>query len=280
LVVCPLGSALGGALDLSLDSVVDISGLGFNSVGGAAFDNTTGRLWLSDSTGTAIATNLVVEIDPTTGAVVSSFDASIVPNLNSGADAIAIDPASKNLFLFSSFGESAAGEVTQSGSLVQGFAGSNDAGAATFSPGGTLYTLRQDNGELQRIDPTTGAVLSAMPLVGYAGRISAADFDPVSGNLFAYGDATDELLEIDVNTATVLSTTDVSGFLLASAFPTGFAFNADGSKLFLGRGTGAGAAGLIVLNVAQTVAPEPASATLYAIFAATMMAAIVLRRRA
>ena len=280
LVTCPLAVARAGSLNLSLDSVVDISGLGFDSVGGAAFDDATGRLWLSDSTGTAIATNLVAEIDPATGSVFSSFDASVIPNLDRGADAIAIHPTTRNLFLFSSFGESVAGEVTQAAALVQSFASANDAGAAAFSDSGTLFTLTQDDGELQRINPSTGAVEATIPLVGYTGRISAADFDPVSGRMYAFGDATDELLEINVNTGQVLSTTDVSGFLLASAFPTGFAFNADGTKLFLARGTGAGAESLIVLNVTQSTVPEPASATLCALCAVAILAAGYRRRRA
>ncbi len=266
-------------LNLSLSGVIDISGLGFNSVGGMAFDDVSGRLWLSDSTGQPAATNLVVAIDPTTGNVLQSFDASVVPNLLRGADALAIEPATNNLFLFSSFGESVAGEITQSGTFVQSLSGSGNAGAAAFAPSGTLLTLTQDSGQLQQVDPATGDVLSTSSLIGYTGRISAADFDPVSGRLFAYGDATDTLLEIDVATAQVLSQTDVSPYLLASDFPTGFAFNADGSRLYLARGTGAGAEAVLVFDVATPpVIPEP-SAALLAMFAALSLGVLTARRR-
>jgi len=264
LFALPLHSAQAGPLNLSLDRVLDISGLGFNSVGGAAFDSSTGNLWLSDSTGQPSATNLVVELDPVTGAVVQSFDASVVPGLSAGADALAIEPVSKDLYLFSSFGESVAGRVTQAGTLVQTLIDSGNAGAAAFTQSGDLFTLTQDTGLWQQIDPATGAVQSSGSLIGYSGRIAAADVHPVTGMLFAYGDATDELLEIDLNTGQVLSTTDMSPLLLAADFPTGFSFNADGTELYLGRGTGAGAGSVLVFDVSTSLVPEPA-AVLYAL---------------
>jgi hypothetical protein len=71
------------------------------------------------------------------------------------------------------------------------------------------------------------------------------DFDPASGRLFAYADAADTLLEIDTQSGEIRSVTDLEQLLVAAQQPViapfpfivwaGFAFNEDGSQIFLSR---------------------------------------------
>ena len=261
LLLCS-STAQAASLDLSLLQVTDISGLGFNSVGGAAFDDSDGRLWLTDAAGT---TNDVVEIDPITGAVISSFDASVVPGLTAGPDAMALNPTTGNLFLFSTFTQFQHGEVTQGGVLVNdlGETSTDDAGGATFAPDGSLLILDEGDGAIKVVDQTTGAITSTTALSGFTGRVGAADFDPVTGNLFAYATGTMELLEIDYLTGVVLSFTPIGAFFSNASFPTRFAFNADGSQLYFSNGTGSGGDELLVFNrTTDTEVPEPSTMTL------------------
>jgi len=253
-----LGDSVHGAsLNLSLDKIIDISALNLGSIGGAAFDASSGNVWISDA---GFDTNLVVEINPATELVVSSFNASAIPGLGSGPDAIALHPVTGNLFLFSVFGESEAGEVTQAGALVQEFTTVPNAGGATFNGSNELIISDEDDGMLSRVNQVTGALETFVPLVGYSDRVSGLTYDPFTGNLFAYGDATDELLELNPATGQVLNTTDVSGFLSSSNFPTGITFNASGDKIYLGRGNGgSGPDDLIVLN---RIIPEPSTLAL------------------
>lgn len=230
------------SLDLSLGSIEDISGLGFITVGGADYDDDTGHLWVSEGG----AVNIVAEIDPVTAQILSTFNASAVPGLGLGPDALAIDSATGNLFLFSSFQEHKAGEVTQTGLLVN-VLDPQHVSAAAIAPSGELYvvddTLSGGDGAIHRMNKTTGALETTVPINGYTGRISSIDFDPASGNLFAYAMSDDTLLEIHVPTGDVLSVTDVRGFLLAAELPSvpfpvvgNFAFNEDGTQVYLSRG--------------------------------------------
>ena len=251
-------TAIAASLDLSLLQITDISGLGFSSVGGAAYDSSDGRLWLSDASN---VTNDLVELDPLTGTVFTRFDASVVPGLSAGPDAIALNPTTGNLFLFSTFTEVAHGEVTQAGALVRDLGGTfaDDAGGATFSPDGKLLILDEDDGTIKEVDQITGAIISSTPLTSNAGRVGAADFDPLTGNLFAYNTNTIELLELDYLTGVVLSVTSLAPFLSSPNFASGFAFNGDGSQLYIASGTTGAGQELVVLN---REVPEPATLSL------------------
>ncbi len=242
----PLAAA---QLDLTLNSTVDISALGHVASGGGAFDPTTGHFWLSD----AATTNTVYEIDPLTGALFSSFNANVIPGMNSGPDGVALDPVSGNLFLFSPFAEDAGGVVTKSGSLVTNFGASGDAGAAGFSAAGQLYIFADPgaaggDGKLHEIDKMTGAYLTSVTVAGLASRIGSIDFDPFTGNAFLFNTDQQRLLEVDVLTGAVLSTTDMTPFGTPTSFATAFAFNADGSQLYLTRGVLSGHTTLYVFD--------------------------------
>jgi len=254
-----LGDSVHGAsLILSLDKIIDISSLSFASIGGATYDASSGNVWISDA---GSDRNLVAEIDPATGLIVSSFNANAIPGLNLGPDAIALHPVTGNLFLFSVFGgEMEAGEVTQASTFVREFSSVPNASAATFNGSNELIISDEDDGRLSRVNQVTGVLETFVSLVGYTGRVSGLTYDPITGNLFAYGDATDELLELNPVTGQVLSTTDVSGFLSSSTFPTGITFNASGDKIYLGRGSnGSGPNDLIVLS---RLIPEPSALAL------------------
>lgn len=247
------------SLILSLDKVIDIGVLRFNSVGGAAFDAASGNLWISDASGVGVGfTNQVVELNPDTEHVVSSFNANVIPGLSEGPDALALHPITGNLFLFSVFSEAEAGEVTQAGALVREFTTVAAAGGATFNGSNELIVCYEGwDPTLHRINQETGVLETSVPLVGYEDRISALAHDPFTGNLFAYGDENETLLELDEATGQILSTTDVSGFLVDEpSYPTGMTFNATGDKIYFSRGSHGGEDDLIVLN---RVIPEPST---------------------
>lgn len=253
---CLTASIAQAELDLSLNSVIDIEHLEFNGVGGAAYDVQSGNLWLSDS---GPSTNNIVELNPMTGAVVSSFSASVVPGLEQGPDAIAMHPDSGNLFLFSTFQEQdVTGQVTQEGLLIPGFDGPENIGGAAFSADDRLFAARQSDGTLFELDVDTGGLISTTDIVGFSNRVGALDFDPVTGNLVAYSTNTQELLEIDVSSGAITGITDVSSFLVLPSFPSGIAFDETGSTLFISSGQNAGADELVVLNRV----PEPSSMAL------------------
>ncbi len=68
-------------LDLSFNQNVDVSFLGFNSIAGSAFDSKDETLWISDGTS---RTNLIVEINPFTAEVLTSFTADVIPGFGGG----------------------------------------------------------------------------------------------------------------------------------------------------------------------------------------------------
>jgi hypothetical protein len=185
--------------------------------------------------------NVVVEIDPLTGHVFSSFPARVVPGLTWGPGALAIHPVTGNLFLFS--GLQSAGEVTQAGALVNTI-NPHHIAASAFDPTGDLYAVDDaatgGDGAIHRVNQLTGAFETTVPINGYTERVSAMDFDPVSGALFLYADMANDLLEIDLETGDVVSVTDVGVFLGAIksplGFSAGFAFNEDGTQIYLSKG--------------------------------------------
>lgn len=266
LAVCFVSQTCSATLSsLTLLQTTDISGLGFAAVGGIDFDDNSGELWLADAGGPGIGgNNEVTAIDPLTGTVSTSFNASVIPGLGAGPDALALNPSTGNLYLFSTFGETDAGVVSQAGTLVTDYGSlptTTDVGGASFRNAADLYVLDEGNGALKTLDLATGAVLTSTNLTNFSGRVGAAGFDPQTGLLVAYSTGTQELLEIDVDTATVLSMTNISAFLTAPNFPTGLAFNTDGSILYLSSGDGAGADELYVFSRI----PEPSTLMICAI---------------
>jgi hypothetical protein len=244
LLVLPLTAGMAAAqLDLTLDKVVDISPLGFVGVGGAAFDDASGHLWICESQ----ALNVVVELDPSTGDVSSSFPARVIPGFTGGPDGLAIHPVTGHLFLFGLGQE--AGEVSQSGVLVDTLQPQHVV-AAAFDPEGDLYVVERTlgsgfpgGGVIHRVNQATGAFETTVTVNDYSGlgQILAMDFDPVSGNLFlCTGVYDDALLEIELATGDALSVTHYGAMLSSIDYPVGWsagiAFNADGTQLFLSVG--------------------------------------------
>ena len=242
------------AVNLSLLQITDISGLGFNSVSGLAFDNSDGRLWVASGS----QTNSVSEINPLTGAIFSSFSASIVPGLAIGPDGLALDPISGNLYLISIFNETEAGVVSQGGVLINDLgspAGLDHAGLA-FNSTGQLFGQDEDSGAIVEFQLSNLSMLSSVALLG-SPRISATDFDPISGNIFAYAPNDENLLEIDPATGTILDTIDLSAFFVTGvSFPSGMAFNSDGSRLYFSAGTDLEADNLYVFAITEPP-PDP-----------------------
>lgn len=245
----PVLSASPG-LTLTLVTSIDIGELGFASVGGGAFDDVTGSLWICDA---ASRTNDLVELDPSNWTVRSKLDASIIPDLVLGPDALAIHPGTGNLFAFSTFLESEAGEMAQGGIFVRSFPGSLSAGGAAFDAAGRLFLVDEEDGTIRRVNIVSGLVEEEVFPIDFAGRLSAADFDPISGHLFTYATETKELLEIDITTGEVRSGSDMTPFLVNDTFPTGFAFNTAGDTLYFSHGSGAGGDTLSVIDVGRAI---------------------------
>lgn len=238
-------------LDLTPTGSIPIHSLGFSGVGGMAFDDSSGHLWIADGGDAAGATNLVVELDPANGAILSSFPASIVPGLILGPDALALAPDTGDLVLFSIFIEDIGGVVTQAGTLVTTYTNTWHCAGLAFDSSARLFGIEDSltgSGFLHELDRQTGAVLSSIPLNGAAGRISAIDFDPLTGRLVAYLDDTEELLEVDVATGQVLGATDLSPYILGDGFSAGIAFDAVGVRLFVAKGNGSGADAILVFQ--------------------------------
>jgi len=244
-----------GDLMLSLQQTTDISSLGIINVGGMAFDASDDRLWLTDA-----GDDTVFEIDPFTGSVMSTIDATVIPGFSGGPDAIALQPGTGDLYLFDTFGSPTYGVVSQSGAYVRPLGGLPDAGGAAFSNAGELFVVDQNDAFVRQLDPITGfAIAPDISLIGFSGRLGAAAFDPVSGNLFAYASDDVSLLEIDLVTGNILSTTDLTAFIPFQGFPAGMAFDGTGDHLFLSNHS---TNELVILRT--TAVPEPSHLLVFA----------------
>ena len=235
---------LNAAYTLDLDNLVPSA----TAIGGVALDPSTERLWLSEATGT----NVIYEIDALSGALVSTFSASVVPGLTNGPDAMTLDPFTGDLVMFSAANESAAGVVTQDGTLVRAFPSSHGANASCFDALGALWIYSDQVGggddALHRLDPITGALGPAIPIVGQTTRAWSMDIDPVTGNLFVAVE-TNLLIEVELPSGVILSTTDLSPFVntFTGDFAFGLTFDATGERLFFSHSTHASGE-LVVLN--------------------------------
>ena len=127
--------------------------------------------------------------------------------------------------------------MTQAGVLVRAFPSPHGAGGAAVDDAGRLFVVDEDTGTIRRIDLSDGTVAEEVFPIRFVGRLAAADFDPVTGHLFAYAEATEMLVEVDVATGEVLSAIDMTPFLVNGTFATGLAFNADGTKLYFISGS-------------------------------------------
>ncbi len=234
LVLCALASPAVAQLDLSLAQVTDLSALGFFAPGGGAYDPVTQKLWVSDAAST---TNTVVEIDPLTGIASTTLLASIVPGFSAGPDAMALQPGTGDLFLFSAFGGDQCGAISQAGALVATLPTANDASAAAFDPAGQLFVFSDNTLQLHRMDTTTAALLTSVTLQGFSGRVSAMAFDPATGNLVVLADSDDSLYEFDAATGVLLGNTPLVPFGFSGSFPGLMAFNGSGSQLYVAKGS-------------------------------------------
>ena len=244
--------AFAAPLNLTLNQVTDISALNFGAIGGIAYDSgVLGRLWIADGSGVVPtspgATNQVALIDPLTGTVTTSFDAS-AGNVLFGPDGVGLDPVSGDLFLFSAFTppvERTAGVTMTNGTAVRTLTidTSKKYVGAAFKPGGQLWVADRPNSmsekdNLYQLDPTTGTAIGVVLIKGisFNPNLSGLAFDPFTGNPFAYDTDRQSLLEIDLTTGGVLSETFVGSFFTTSDVAGGIAFNDTGDRLYLGSG--------------------------------------------
>ena len=212
----------------SLVQTTNLDALGLFAIGGLTYDDTDDRLWVSDA-----ALNTVFEVDPFAGTLFSSFDVSVaISGLTGGPDGVAVHPGTGELYFFEGFGSQLAGVTTQAGAFVRNLTSFDRANGAAFNDAEKLFVFNVNEVTYKEVNTNTGAILSSQRIVGVNPSISAIDFDPVSGNLFAYNPTPMELLEIEVSTGNVLSTTDLSAFFgLGNA--RGMAFNTTGDRLFI-----------------------------------------------
>lgn len=114
-----------------------------------------------------------VDFDPTTGTLYALQDSG---------------PGGDETNLFSI--DLSSGATTIIADLQPALGTDRDYSAMAFTDDGRLYLLNTDLDEIIRVDPTTGAVLSSLPLTlpGFPspdlGNCAAMDFEPVTGQLY------------------------------------------------------------------------------------------------
>lgn len=235
-VVAFASSAFADQLTLTPIAPLDASALALNSVGDLAFETGANRLWICDGS----TNGLVHELNPTTGALVSSIPTTAIPGFNLGADALAIQPvgATHEVVVCSAFGESEGGTLTQAGALLSDWNTSHGATGAAFDSSGNLWlvagTTVGGGATLLRVNASTGAVLANVPIQGTTSRMVDLAFDPHTGACHVLAEETGFLIEVDTSTGAQLSATDLSSFLPAPrAIAGGIAFHQHGEILFV-----------------------------------------------
>jgi hypothetical protein len=231
--------AAADSLILDHPTTTTINGLAATSVGDLAVENSSLRVWISSGS----SNGLVYKLDFASGTALATVDPSVIPGLNSGPDALAIVPASGggNLVVFSSFGESEGGRITQAGALVTDYNTSQNATGADFDSAGNLWIasgiVANGGSVLKRLDLATGAVLQSVPIVGTTSRIVDLAFDPNTGACYCLLEATPTLIEVSLTTGAIVSTTDLSAFLsYTNNVAGGFDFRPDGATLYFAIG--------------------------------------------
>ncbi len=225
------------SLDLTHTGIIPIGSLGSDGIGGIAFDESDGTLWVADGT---VLTNVVEHIQPATGAVLASFNASVVPGLVAGPDALALDPISGDLLLFSAANPVVGGRVTSSGSLVVTFNLTLAVTAASFSNSLGLFVIGTEGGtrRLCRMNSNDGTIFSSVDLSGLGDGVIDMDFDSSTGKLYCLLESQNVLVELDVTSGAVVSQTTLSSDLTAvNNFNAGMAFNASANVLYISKGS-------------------------------------------
>jgi len=231
LAFCVLASPAAAQLDLTLVQTTDLSTLVF-SPGGGAFDPVTKKLWLSEAGATG---NAVYEVDPLTGVAGAIHSATIIPSFFGGPDAMALQPGSGNLYLFSAFGQDECGAISQAGQLVLDLPSAHGATAAAFDPAGRLFVFSDNSLLLHQIDPSTGALLTSVTLEGFIGSAAAMAFDPATGHLIVLAASNSRLIEFDPDTGARHGVTPLAPFGVSLGVVGLMAFNEDGSQLYVAK---------------------------------------------
>ncbi len=242
----PLALALAAApaaadsLILTPSTTLDISALGIHAIGDLAFERTGNRLWICDGA------NLgqIFEVNSQTGALLSTVDPAAIPGLDRGPEALAISNTVLNppLFVFSPYGESEGGRISQSGVLGADFGTSHDAVGADFDAAGNLWLacgrLFGGGTTLRRIDTNSGAVLQTVVVAGTNSRAVDMTFDPVTGACYVLLEANDELVEVNLNNGFLLSSTSLAG-IESPGDEGGLEFSRTGEFLYFAKGLSA-----------------------------------------
>lgn len=244
LAVSAATPASAGVLSLSPAGTLDISALNITTVGDLAIVDQ--RIWIADGT----TGGIVHAVSITTGAFNTNVDPSIVPGFTRGADALGSVGVS-SLFVFSSFGESAAGRINTSGALQSTFPSAYEATGADFGAGGLWIasgTTAGAGSTLLRLDTSTGAILETVPVLGLTARIVDLAVDPHTGGMYALCDD-DQLRQIDVTSGVILAMQDLAPFLIGhDAVAGGMDFDSLGERLYIANGPGAGSDSIVVLE--------------------------------
>jgi hypothetical protein len=244
-------SASADSLILTPLHTVDIAPLQLNSVGDLAFAVSASKLWICDGA----SNGQVYQLNPFTGTVVSQFTPNTVPGLNFGPDALAVARtpiATPDVFVFSSFNESEGGHLTNAGALVNDFGTSHDATGADFDMQGNLWiaagTTAGGGSTLMRLNTTTGAVLSSVPIAGTSERVVDLAFDPHTGACYCLLESW-QLKEVNTSTGAQISTTNLASFVPgASGIGGGITFYGHGQMVFLAANNGSTAGQFVVLE--------------------------------
>jgi DNA-binding beta-propeller fold protein YncE len=207
-----------GAGSLIADAPTSLSGVAFSA---------SGRLFVTSGSGTS----QLLELDPATGAVLSSVPIRVGSDGGGVAD-IAFQPGSDVLFGVTSnfnpyFGLGAGSggylitiDLATGNATVVGRDASlgDEQGGIAFAPDGTLYFTpgRNTIGFLHRLDPATAAILDSVTLSPEIGFMGLA-VRPSDGLLFASGppnlDNNDTIYTIDADTGTVTEVGDAGSIL-------------------------------------------------------------------
>jgi len=239
-------------LTLAQGTNLDISALNIGACGDLAFQANSNSLWVADG----LVNGDLHAINPTTGALITSRDTAAIPGLDQGPDALAVDSPTlgSNLFLFSPIGEDEGGRLNSLGALIADYGTSRAATGADFDNSGQLWivsgTTPGAGVQLLRLAVADGSVLQTVPInPAITSRMVDVTFDPHTGACYVLAETTNTLLEISLTTGNVLSTTDLTPFLiLTGRILGGVDFDATGARLFVSTGAGIGADTVVVLD--------------------------------
>ncbi|MBL8860374.1 MAG: hypothetical protein JNK02_00035 [Planctomycetes bacterium] len=241
---------LSQAISLSFNRTVDISSVPLTTVGDLAIDRDLGHLYLCDGA----PGGQIFRVDANTGSVVTTQSPATIPGLTQGPDALAIsdDIGLSEPFVFSPFDESRGGRMTLSNTLVADFGTAHDATGADTTSLGALWvasgTAAGGGTTLRRLNPSTGAVIFSVALVGVTERAVDIAYDPWFDGMWVLlesGSLRRVNLFNGATTATFNLNTLVSGL---DTIHGGIAFGPVGTQLFVARGTGTTADSLVVLD--------------------------------